>query len=73
MSYAFINMNGNYMLELHDEIFINADPVAELERNAIIDLLKDSSKCRIDGGHDTKGYCFCEAINLIEERYHGTD
>lgn len=43
------------------------------ERDSIIDLLKQNSKCKLDGGHDTKGYCFCEAINLIEERYHGAN
>jgi hypothetical protein len=33
-----------------------------------IAMLKENSKCRIDGGHDTDGYCFCEAIRLIQGR-----
>lgn len=41
MSYAFINMDGNYMLELDDEILIEANAVAELERERIIKLLEE--------------------------------
>ena len=40
MNHAFINTNGNYMLELHDEILIEANAVAELERERIIKLLE---------------------------------
>ena len=40
MSHAFINTNGHYMLELHDEILIEANAVAELERERIIKLLE---------------------------------
>ena len=32
----------------------------------IIELLKDNSKCALDKGHDTKGYCFCEAVTIIK-------
>lgn len=42
MGYAFINMDGNYMLELHDEIFINADEVALLERERILKAFEES-------------------------------
>ena len=42
MSYAFINMDGNYMLELDDEILIEANAVAQLERERIIKLLEDN-------------------------------
>jgi hypothetical protein len=38
------------------------------EQENIIKLLKENSRCRIDGGHDTEGYCFCEAIRLIQGR-----
>lgn len=40
MSNAFINTKGDYMLELHDEILIEANSVAELERERIIKELK---------------------------------
>jgi len=43
MSHAFINMDGNYMLELNDEILIEANAVAELERQRIIKLLIDKA------------------------------
>jgi hypothetical protein len=41
VSHAFINTNGDYMLELHDEILIEANAVAELERERIIKLLEE--------------------------------
>jgi hypothetical protein len=40
VSNAFINTKGDYMLELHDEILIEANSVAELERERIIKELK---------------------------------
>ena len=36
------------------------------KQDDIIDLLKESSRCRLDGGHDNNGFCFCEAIALIK-------
>jgi hypothetical protein len=36
-------MDGNYMLELNDEILIEANAVAELERQRIIKLLIDKA------------------------------
>jgi len=38
----------------------------QFERERIIELLKDNSKCALDKGHDTKGYCFCEAVTIIK-------
>lgn len=38
-----------------------------------IDLLKENSRCRIDGGHDTEGHCFCEAIRLIQDKLRDED
>jgi hypothetical protein len=35
-------------------------------KERIIELLKDNSKCALDKGHDTKGYCFCEAVTIIK-------
>jgi len=32
----------------------------------VVELLRDKSKCRLDGGHNTKGFCFCEAIEIIK-------
>jgi hypothetical protein len=40
------------------------------ERSRIIGLLKDSSRCALDKGHDTKGYCFCEAVELIKGEFN---
>jgi hypothetical protein len=40
----------------------------EYENEKIVNLLKENSKCTLDGGHDTNGYCFCEAIELIKEK-----
>jgi hypothetical protein len=36
------------------------------ERNRIIKLLAENSKCTLDGGHNQLGYCFCEAVELIK-------
>ena len=33
----------------------------------VIKLLKENSKCSLDGGHDKNGYCFCEAILLNQK------
>ena len=38
----------------------------EYENEKIISLLKENSKCKLDGGHDKNGFCFCEAIQLIK-------
>lgn len=37
------------------------------ENYRIVNLLKENSKCKLDGGHDKTGFCFCEAIELIKE------
>ena len=36
------------------------------EHDHIIKLLDENQKCRLDGGHDTQGYCFCIARQLIK-------
>ena len=36
------------------------------ERERIIKLLDENQKCRLDGGCDTQGYCFCIARQLIK-------
>jgi hypothetical protein len=36
------------------------------ERERIIKLLAENSKCTLDGGHNQLGYCFCEAVALIK-------
>jgi len=41
------------------------DGAAE-ERERIVSLLVESSKCTLDSGHHKLGYCFCEAIALIK-------
>ena len=36
------------------------------ERERIIKLLAENSKCTLDGGHNQLGYCFCEAVAIIK-------
>jgi hypothetical protein len=43
------------------------------ENHRIINLLKDNSRCTLDGGHDTNGFCFCEAIPLIQKDQERSD
>lgn len=43
------------------------------ENYRIVNLLKENSKCRLDGGHDTNGFCFCEAILLIQKGQENQD
>ena len=40
MSHAFINSKGEYILEVAEEVYFDATPVAELERERIIKLLE---------------------------------
>ena len=50
------------------KVDFEAGEAAEQER--IIRLLKDSGRCALDKGHDTKGYCFCEAVELIKGEFN---
>ena len=38
---------------------------AEYAKEELMTMLRENSKCTI-GTHDTKGFCFCEAISLID-------
>ena len=42
MSHAFINSKGEYILEVAEEVYFDATPVAELERERIIKLLEQT-------------------------------
>lgn len=47
-------------------INVHFDAGIQVEQEHIIKLLKENSKCKLDGGHDKTGFCFCEAIELIK-------
>lgn len=46
----------------YDTGFFNGTEYAKEEMMA---MLRENSKCTI-GTHNTKGFCFCEAIDLID-------
>jgi hypothetical protein len=57
VSHAFITRNGDYMLELHDEILIEANAVAELERERI-DAILDGWQVAL---------CKCDVCQAVRE------
>jgi hypothetical protein len=38
----------------------------DTENERIVKALSEQSKCKLDGGHNTEGFCFCEATKLIK-------
>ena len=61
---AWLNAKDGKFYGMAREYIISIGHAEERER--IIELLKDNSKCALDKGHDTKGYCFCEAVTIIK-------
>ena len=69
MSYAFINSKGEYILEVAEDVYFDATPVAELKRERIIKLLEESMAICAKNQHEN-GCDACygqrDAIALIK-------
>lgn len=65
------NIDEPYYYLSEEELDELEAEVKQKAKERIINLLKENSKCTLDGGHDTNGYCFCEAIDLIKETANG--